>query len=84
MALGYCGSCDTLRSITPGPQKWGSRECRWFPVRHWILVHDNCGEFVEESSTPDADLLFTCRKHGVVPRGCTEFAECDGYKREIK
>jgi len=34
MALGYCKLCDKLVSIRKGPQKWGSRECLWYPVPH--------------------------------------------------
>lgn len=34
MALGYCMECTKLVSIRPGPQKWGSRECAWFPIAH--------------------------------------------------
>lgn len=34
MALGYCPKCDKLVSIRPGPQRWGSRECPWYPVQH--------------------------------------------------
>jgi hypothetical protein len=36
VALGYCmvEDCQKLVSIKPGPQKWGSRECAWFPIRH--------------------------------------------------
>lgn len=34
MAMGWCKTCDRLVFIKPGPQKWGSRERRWFPVDH--------------------------------------------------
>ncbi len=34
MALGYCPLCDKLVHITPGPQKWGTRERKWRTVNH--------------------------------------------------
>lgn len=34
MALGYCMTCDKLVPIRAGEQKWGSRECEWYPITH--------------------------------------------------
>lgn len=34
MALGYCPTCDRLVTITPGTQKWGTREREWRTVEH--------------------------------------------------
>ncbi len=34
MALGYCPTCDRLVAITPGSQKWGTRERTWHTTEH--------------------------------------------------
>lgn len=34
MALGICPLCEKLVPITPGQQKWGSRERQWRTADH--------------------------------------------------
>lgn len=74
MALGWCGVCDTLRSIRPGAQKWGSRERDWYPVPHEIPVHQKCGNIVDDSN---------CRKCGPVD-DVIVMDDCPGDKKAIK
>ena len=75
MALGYCMVCDTLWTIRPGPQKWGSRECDWFPQPHWVRIHLGCGEIVDGDN---------CVKCGPLLDIQTEVERCPGEKKAIK
>lgn len=34
MILGYCMECQKLCVLKKGEQKWGSRECAWYPRAH--------------------------------------------------
>jgi hypothetical protein len=77
MALGYCTYCDTLRNIRPGAQKWGSRECAWYPTAHWINTHEPCGNivFLTEAAT--------CVKCGLVPVDEVISSRCPGEKKSL-
>jgi hypothetical protein len=43
VALGYCPACDKLVPITPGPQRWGSREREWRTAEHETPEGVRCG-----------------------------------------
>lgn len=83
MALGWCMECDTLRTIRPGEQKWGSREVNWYPVPHWLTVHTKCGSPVTER---DNTLLIRdeCSKCGRVSGDEVHELPCPGHKRAIR
>lgn len=95
MALGYCMICNTLRSIKPGAQKWGSRECEWFPIRHdaparhaTVIDGVRCGGVIFEMETVGSDdkLLLACETCEVVVRAVDVVPShpCDGHKKAIK
>ncbi len=85
MALGYCTYCDTLRNIRPGPQQWGTRMCAWYPVAHWINVHQTCENIVfftglDKNEYPTA---VTCVKCGPVSVTETLSIRCPGEKKSL-
>lgn len=94
MALGYCMSCDTLRTIRPGPQKWGSRECEWFPVQHTAPPrHRDCGGVIHEIDLPVApgdsdgpyfELACELCEQVVDAQHVIPGYACDGHKRPIR
>lgn len=86
--LGYCMSCETLRSIRPGPQKWGSRERRWFPIPHDAPArHRGCGGVVVELDIDGMSSEFECEacERAVLSTDVEPSpGPCDGDTREIK
>lgn len=78
MALGYCRHCDTLRTISQGPQKWGTRECHWYPVSHYIFVHTSC-----ECVVKVIDDAFCCNLCGPVLSDNVVERLCPGVKKSI-
>lgn len=83
MALGFCMSCETLRSIRPVSLKLGSRECEWRPISHDVLRHEGCAHVVDADDTDDGYEL-VCRRCGVVTEDDCYVEPCDGDKRDIR
>lgn len=82
MPLGWCMLCDKIVAIKPGSQKWGSRECAWFPIPHSALAkHIGCGGSVHEI---DAELTCQICERIVDVTEVKPSEPCDGHKREIK
>jgi hypothetical protein len=82
MALGYCMYCETLRTIRPGPQKWGSRECDWYPTTHWINA---CGTCKSPVVIPDVFVDTTpCPRCGPVHLSTLLLMQCPGERKAIK
>jgi hypothetical protein len=83
VALGYCMVCETLRSIRPGPQKWGSRERAWYPNTHHIDLHCACGQIVVYLNEDQTEV--ECTRCGPISRHAVDVGvRCPGEKREIK
>lgn len=77
MALGYCVTCEKLCTITPGAQKWGSREREWYPVTHWVDYHTTC-------RTPVSREDKVCIKCGPIHYLDIDSMQCPGDKKAIK
>ena len=87
MALGICMECQRLTAIRPGSQKWGSRECDWFPVDHPEPLHKTCGQIVVDISNAPVEEPFLYCKHCDVTVAYSDVkfrGSCPGVKRAIK
>jgi hypothetical protein len=74
--------CDKIVAIKPGAQKWGSRECAWFPIPHFApSKHIGCGGAVHEIN---GELTCEVCEHVVDVADVKVSEACDGHKREIK